>query len=564
MVPHIFTHLEEMPLTSSGKINRNSLPEVDLNSASTETEYVAATTVEEEILTNVIATILNIEKASVLDNFFDIGGDSIKAIYIVSELEEMGYELHVADIMQNNTLSDVARAMKSISNKTIYDQNEVNGLIPFSPIMRAFLNENNTIPKDFVHTCIISADCDEDTARKALDVLVSHHDILRGTFCDNGIEIHPSNERDAYSFKAITIDDTDKAKEFLNDTRIDDNKLVNVVFCNTEKESLISITIHHFLIDLVSWEVLMKDFQTVIKQLKNSEEVSLPAKTASFMLWNEELQKYYEIISEENKEYWKNINAKLDNTKSLYIHKENVNEAEEYRFTLDENISNKLINEVNNTYGTRINEVLLTALGLAACEIADGSVGIIVESHGRTELHQPIAIERTVGWFTSCYPIVIDNNNNIADVLINTKETLRRIPKNGIDYLLLSEGFHKNTDIIFNFYHNSTANKDRKNKLIAFNSDSSVFPGKINVNCFASDNILTVNISVPKCIHKQKISEELGAEIAKQIEKIVDICTTTDTVIKTRSDFSDDELTEIELDELKDLFDWTDDNEQQY
>lgn len=561
MIPHIFTHLEKMPMTSSGKTDRNALPEIELENISTETEIVAPETQEEKTLAGVVCSVLRRNSINMLDNFFNIGGDSIKAIYIVSELEEMGYELHISDVMQNDTLSDVAKVMKSTSNKAIYDQNEVNGLIPFSPIMRAFLNENNTIPKDFVHTCIVSADCDEDTARKALDVLVSHHDILRGTFCDNGIEIYPSNEKKVYSFKEITIDDTDKAKEYLNNISIDDNKLVNVVFCNTEKENLISITIHHFLIDLVSWEVFMKDFQTVIKQLKNNEEISLPAKTASFMMWNEELQKYSETISEESKEYWKNINEKLDNTKSLYSHEENENDAEEYSFTFDKNISNKLINEANNAYGTRINEVLLTALGLAARKIADGSVGIIVESHGRAELHKPIAIERTIGWFTSCYPIVIDNDNNVTDVLISTKETLRKIPKNGIDYLLLSQSFHKNADIIFNFYKNSLADEDRKNKLIAFNSGTSVYPGKINVNCIITNAILTVNISVPKCKHKQQISEELGMEFVKQIQKIIDICTTTDTVIKTRSDFSDDELTEIELDELKDLFDWIDDDE---
>ena len=85
----------------------------------------------------------------------------------------MGYELRVADIMQSDTLLDIAKAMKASSNKVIYDQDEVNGFIPYSPIMRAFLNEKNTIPKDFVHTCIISADCDEETARKALQVLIS-------------------------------------------------------------------------------------------------------------------------------------------------------------------------------------------------------------------------------------------------------------------------------------------------------------------------------------------------------------------------------------------------------
>lgn len=564
MVPHIFTHLSDMPMTVSGKINRIALPQVDFNDISTEIEYVAPETEEEKAFAEAVCSVLRVSSVNMLDNFFNIGGDSIRAIYVVSELEEKGYELHVADIMQSDTLSDVAKAMKSTSNKAIYDQDEVNGFIPFSPIMRAFLNENNnTIPRDFVHTSIISADCDEDTAKKALDTVISHHDMLRGAFTEDGIQIHPSSEREAYSFKSISIEKTEEAKEYLNNNIcIDDDNLVNVVFCNTEKENLLSITVHHFLIDLISWEVLIKDFQTAVKQIKNREEISLPAKTASFKMWSDKLQEYSETISEDNKEYWKEIETQLDNAKSLCSQEEN--EAESYSFTFSKDISSKLINEVNNTYGTRINEVLLTALGLAVSEITDTDVGIIVESHGRAELHEPIATERTVGWFTSCYPVVVKKNDNVTEELINIKETMRRIPKNGIDYLLLSEGFHKNTDIIFNFYQNSVVEENRRNELIAFNAETSVFPNKINVNCFITDNVLTVNISVPKCKHKLQISEELGMEFMKQIEKLVDICTATDTVVKTRSDFSDDELTENELDELKDLFDWTDDDEKQY
>ena len=105
-------------------------------------------------------------------------------------------------------------------------------------------------------------------------------------------------------------------------------------------------------------------------------------------------------------------------------------------------------------------------------------------------------------------------------------------------------------------------NENRENKLVAFNGNTSVFPGKINVSCYVTDNALTVGISVPECNHKKNICEELGQELKNQIEKIVEVCTTTDTVIKTRSDFSDDELTESELDELMDFFDWGEDDEE--
>ena len=496
-----------------------------------------------------------------LDNFFNVGGDSINAIYVVSELEDAGFELQVADIMQSDTLSGIAKAMKSISNKDVYDQNEITGIIPYSPIMRAYLNENNNeISKDFVHTCVISADCDENTTKKAIDILISHHDILRGTFTDKGIEICRSDERKAYSFESITISDINEAKEQLMHTVLNENKLVNIVFCETEHENLVAITVHHFLIDVVSWEVIMKDFATVVNQLKNNEALCLPTKTASFKFWNEELNHYLEVMPAENKEYWTSINNQLDNAKSLSKN-ESENEAENFSFTFSQDFSNKLSNEVNKTYGTRTNEILLTALGLATGKLADGTVGIMVDGHGRTELHKPIAVERTVGWFTSGYPVVINNNTDIAEELINVKETIRRIPNNGIEYLLLNNGFHKNTDIIFNFYKNSITNENRENKLIDFNGVRAVFPGKITVTCFITDDSLSIDISVPKCNHKQGISEMLGSEFKNKIEELVNACTTTDSVIKTRSDFSDDELTENELDELMDLFDWEEDDE---
>ena len=138
---------------------------------------------------------------------------------------------------------------------------------------------------------------------------------------------------------------------------------------------------------------------------------------------------------------------------------------------------------------------------------------------------------------------------------------MRRIPKNGIEYLLLSDGFHKNSDVIFNFYKTSLAEETRGEQNVFFGG-TSVFPGKINVNCFDVDNILTVNISVPESVHKANISEELALKMKEKIDDIISICTKTDIVVKTRSDFSDEELTDSELEELQELFDWIDDDEE--
>ena len=550
MVPHIFTYLEEIPLTSSGKINRKALPEVDFENICTDAEYVSPVTVYEKALADAISNVLGVSNINMLDNFFDIGGDSIRAIYLVSELEEMGYELRVSDVMQSGTLLETAGAIKECSSDTVYDQNEVNGFIPFSPIMKAYIEENGCIRRDFVHNCVFYAECDGEIARKAIDAIISHHDILRGILSNDGVVISPSKERDVYSFEEFYIEDTNEAIKRLSRKSVADDKLINIMFCKTAKRNIIGITVHHFLIDLVSWEIVISDFSTAVNQIKNGEKISIPAKTASFKQWIEKLQDYSATIPEEAKDYWKKVNEKLDGVKTLVSFDESVNDAEFYSYSFDKKLTDKLINKANKTYGTRTNEIILTALGLAAGKIADGSVGIFVENHGRAELDYSLATDRTVGWFTSCYPVVIHNNSSVTEELISVKEILRKIPRNGIDYLLLSNGLHKNADILFNFYHSDNS----KREILSFNSGDSAFCNKINVDCSIVDDVLTISISIPCCKHRKHIVKELGEELRKCIVQLVDICTNTGKVVKTCSDFSDYVLTKAELEELKNLY----------
>ena len=131
--------------------------------------------------------------------------------------------------------------------------------------------------------------------------------------------------------------ENEEEKEYINKIKIDDDKHVNVLFCKTEKENLVCITIHHFLVDFVSWEVLMRDFSTIVKQLKNNEKISLPAKMASFKLWTQKLNEYADVMPLENKKYWRSVNDKLDSAKPLCSQEEN--EAEEFEFTFDKDIS---------------------------------------------------------------------------------------------------------------------------------------------------------------------------------------------------------------------------------
>ena len=117
MLPHIFTHIAEMPLTSSGKVNRKALPEVDLSLTDSEVEYVAPSTEKEKALVTAIKKVLGCNKVGILDNFFDIGGDSLKAIEAVSQLEGAGYQVDIKTIFECETIKELAASLKNIDSQ---------------------------------------------------------------------------------------------------------------------------------------------------------------------------------------------------------------------------------------------------------------------------------------------------------------------------------------------------------------------------------------------------------------------------------------------------------------
>ena len=87
-----------MPLTPNGKIDRKALPEFD-GSINTGVEYVAATNETEQRLVEIWQEVLGAERVGIDDNFFDLSGDSIKAIQVSSRLNKNGMKLEIKDIM---------------------------------------------------------------------------------------------------------------------------------------------------------------------------------------------------------------------------------------------------------------------------------------------------------------------------------------------------------------------------------------------------------------------------------------------------------------------------------
>jgi aryl carrier-like protein len=501
-----------------------------------------------------------------LDNFFEIGGDSIRAIYVTSDLQNRGYTLSVSEIMMHDTLEDISKQLKPTDTLMLYKQNEISGALPFSPIQHAFLHAAATNPGSYMHSCILVVDCDETAVRKALDAVVLHHDLLRAVVCDDGLHIRTMLEAKAYSFAVEPRFQEDEtihraAHELEKSDPVFDLKngpLVAAVFCKTKRNYLLKLSIHHFLVDLISWEILLEDMQSALLQTKAGKTIVLPPKTASFPDWLCALSEYAAShISDEDRACWAHIEQELDEIKPLLVSDITANEAETFAFTLEKEETMLLLNEANRAFQTHPNELLLAALALAAKQVSGNSVGIYVESHGRAELHQHLSVNRTVGWFTCCYPVIARKEDNEMQTVVRIKETLRRTSKGGLDYLLLHKGLHRNADILFNYYKVENEN----DAIVAFQGEKALFPGTINVSCLAENGEMQVQIGVPVCPHKKGIAKVLGTAFQNQISEMTKRFVCSDSITKTRSDFSDRDLKESELDDMEALFNGMEDNE---
>ncbi|NJL39356.1 MAG: hypothetical protein HC899_23355 [Leptolyngbyaceae cyanobacterium SM1_4_3] len=199
--------------------------------------------------------------------------------------------------------------------------------------------------------------------------------------------------------------------------------------------------IHHLVVDGVSWRILLEDFQTLDQQLQQreiqSEPLRLPAKTTAFKNWAERLQTYAE--SDE-------LQAELDIWLSLQQHpsplpmdnlegENTVAAIATVTTSLDAAETQALLQDIPAVYRTQINDVLLTTLAQAFAGWTGGfTLRLDLEGHGREDLFDEIDLSRTVGWFTSLFPVWLNLNpfTDWGEAIQSVKQQLRQIPRQGI------------------------------------------------------------------------------------------------------------------------------------
>lgn len=266
MLPHIFTHLYEMPLTPSGKISRKTLPEIDLYDIQSDVEYIAPTTEQEKAVAEAIKETLNIEKVGVLDNFIDLGGDSLKSIELISLLEKQSYYTDTKTILECDTVKELAEKLEVTENEA--EALDFSGDIPATPAqMRVYTAQNmNSDSTTYNVPYVFKVNkVDKEKLQKAINALIDRHEILRTHFENkDGNIIQVINNNIECELEEL---ENDEITAFIRPFRLSEAPLLRVgVFENT-----VMVDMHHIITDGSSMPIFFNELNELYmgRELKN-------------------------------------------------------------------------------------------------------------------------------------------------------------------------------------------------------------------------------------------------------------------------------------------------------
>ncbi|HEY0604050.1 MAG TPA: amino acid adenylation domain-containing protein, partial [Herpetosiphonaceae bacterium] len=458
LVPSAFVLLDGWPLTPNGKIDRRALPDPDTHRLPIETAFVAPGTPVETTLARIWAEVLRVETVGVHDNFFALGGDSILSIQIVARATQAGLRLTPRQLFQHQTIAELALVADTAPLVTA-DQGVISGPVPLTPIQNWFFAVDQPEPHHFNQAVLLESrqPLDPVLLDQAVQQLLVHHDALRLRYSHVSSvwqqQILPPDGASVVTtidLSAVTVPEqraalTAAATEMQASLDLASGPLLRVAAFDLGRQQpgRLLVVVHHLAVDAVSWSILLADLQTAYTQLQQGGVVTLPPKTTSFKAWAERLRAYAQSSTlHDELEYW--LQTGRQPVPPLPVDRPDGDNTQgsiaRIRLTLSAADTQALLQEVPRVYHAQINDVLLTALALAwAAWSGATTLRLDLEGHGREEVFDDVDLTRTVGWFTSLFPVRLDLGTvrEPGAALKTIKEQLRAIPQHGIGYGVL-------------------------------------------------------------------------------------------------------------------------------
>jgi len=576
MVPAVYSFVDELPLTANGKVDRRALPAVEIRAPFA--GYTAPRTPTEQLLANIWQEVLGVDRVGIYDNFFELGGDSILSIQIISRLNRAGLELTAKQLFEWQTIAELAQAAPE--RRTIHaEQGIITGCAPLTPIQRWFFEGRPPHPRHCNQAVLLLAagQLDARLTEESIHHLLLHHDALRSRFDlsrdDPQMEFNGGGFQVPFAvcdFSHLELEDaraalTADAEHQQRSLHLTEGPLLRSVLYRLghDEPDRLLLVIHHLVVDGVSWRILLEDFATVYGQLSLGQTVSLPEKTTSFRHWAERLQSYAaDAATTAEADYWRGVMSvpvmPLPRDHERDLSSNTRESADEVVVQLSKPMTQALLTGVPKAYHTQINDVLLTALTRCIANwTGEDAMRIVLEGHGREELFDDVDLSRTVGVFTSFYPVVLarPEGDTRGDTLKRVKEQLRAAPQRGIRFGLLKylnpavgEGSplkrEPTAEISFNYLgrfdgesRNAVFTGLATESAGATQSSAGMRRYTLEINGILNESQLELSWNFSTNLHYRETIAALAADFIRELELLIEHCSDERNGGYTASDF---------------------------
>ncbi|CAM3296224.1 amino acid adenylation domain-containing protein [Corallococcus sp. ZKHCc1 1396] len=573
MVPSAFVVLDALPLNPNGKVDRKALPAPEPTRQGPNDGFVAPRNDVEARLAAIWAQVLRRERVSVHDNFFDLGGDSILSVQIVARATQAGLRLTARQMFAHQTLAELATVVGS-APVALAEPEFVTGEVPLTPVQRWYVSQGPQAPHHFNQTVLLLAKepLRVEWLEQAVRHIVRHHDALRMRFESTGSgwsqRCMPPDDLTAvehFELAHLRAEQQPAALEAIatrlqGSLSLEQGPLLRVARFTSgqgEPEHLLLIA-HHLVVDGLSWRILLEDLQTAYQQLREGRAVHLPAKTSSFQRWSRRLVEYART-SAPPLEYWRGLPTEVSpllpaDLAATGIDSWTVGTSRTHSQALGQEETQALLREVLKAFHCEINDVLLTALASALASWTGRSRFLIdLEGHGREPLFDDVDLSRTVGWFTSLFPVVLEHEgDDLLDTLHAVKARLRGLPNRGIDYGILrylreagSESVPElHPSLVFNYlgqfdqvFSGDALFQPSDASVGPTSSPHALRPHLLEVNSLVHEGRLRVNWTYSPALHLTETVTRLSEHFLQTLRRLVVLARTDGARRLSPSDF---------------------------
>jgi amino acid adenylation domain-containing protein/non-ribosomal peptide synthase protein (TIGR01720 family) len=600
MVPAAIVILSAVPRLTNGKVNAHALPEPSAR------QVIADAPSGNEVagrLCAIFADVLRVPQVGIHDNFFDLGGDSIVSIQIVARARQQGLQLTTRQIFTHQTIAELAAAVESVELSEI-DQADVTGSVPLTPIQRRFFASEGADPSHYNQAMIfeLQPTFKPHVIEQALMALLRHHDALRVRFSDTGPmprQLFTGSEEAERAARFSVVDLSglteaeqlaaldSKTAELQAGLDLVDGPITRLTcfLRGAGRLPLLHWVIHHVAVDGVSWRILLEDLDTACRQLVRGQSVALPAKSLSFKRWAEFLGKHARTPSVTAElPYWivagePSGAASFPLDFSEQAGANDVASAARVSVNLTASDTTALLQKAPAAYRTQVNDLLLTAAAAAIRDwTGEHTVRIDLEGHGRELSDEQLDISRTVGWFTSLYPLRLtlpaaSLEANPAEAIMAVKEQLRQVPRNGVGYGLLrylgdaeALAAQPAAPVVFNYLgqFDTLSAAGREDALIRGEADVGAGPSRglrrqrpylLEINSLVLGGELRIAIDYSRNRHHARSVQRLADAIAAGLRNLISHCLSPEAGGYTPADFEVADISDSELAKLAGLLD---------